>query len=160
MPAYFHWFFAEIHYHHPDHLERNLIMPVQLHAPYAASLLRLTLAVMWISHAFLKLLVFTMPGFQGFLASHGMPTFIAWPVVLLELAGGTLILLGFHGRVASLLLLPVLAGATAAHIGNGWVFSNPNGGWEYPLFLMAMSVVHVMLGDGAFAYARQKEGKS
>ncbi|TFV99485.1 DoxX family protein [Oxalobacteraceae bacterium OM1] len=120
-------------------------------APYAAALLRLSLGTMWITHALLKLMVFTLPGFQAFLAAHGMPTFIAWPTVLMELAGGTLILLGFHGRYASLVLLPILAGATLAHIGNGWVFSNPNGGWEYPVFLGAMSVVHFLLGDGAFA---------
>lgn len=120
-------------------------------APYAAALLRLSLGAMWISHALLKLLVFGIAGFEGFLASHGMPVAVAWPVVLLELGGGALILLGVHGRVASALLLPVLIGATAAHIGNGWVFSNANGGWEYPVFLMAMSVVHALLGDGAFA---------
>ncbi|HYD62725.1 MAG TPA: DoxX family protein [Noviherbaspirillum sp.] len=125
-------------------IDRNL-------SPYAATLLRISLGAMWISHALLKLLVFTVAGFEGFLASHGMPTFVAWPVVLLELAGGALILLGWHGRVVSLALLPILAGATAAHIGNGWVFSNANGGWEYPLFLIAMSVVHGLLGDGAFA---------
>jgi putative oxidoreductase len=45
----------------------------------------------------------------------------------------------------------VLAGATLAHIGNGWVFSAPNGGWEYPVFLIAASFIHVLLGDGAFA---------
>lgn len=123
----------------------------QRYAPYAATLLRLSLGAMWISHALLKLLVFTIAGFEGFLASHGMPAFLAWPVVLLELAGGALILAGWHGRIASLLLLPVMAGAMAAHIGNGWVFSSANGGWEYPLFLIAMSVVHGLLGDGAYA---------
>lgn len=120
-------------------------------AAYAAALLRLSLGSMWISHALLKLLVFSIPGFAAFLAAQGMPAFLAWPVVLLELAGGALILLGLHGRFASLLLLPVLIGATVAHAGNGWVFSNANGGWEYPLFLIAMSVVHGLLGDGAFA---------
>jgi len=125
-------------------------------SPYAATLLRASLGAMWISHALLKLLVFTIPGFEGFLASHGMPAFVAWPVVLMEIAGGTLILLGWHGRIASLLLLPILIGATAAHLGNGWVFSNANGGWEYPLFLIAMSVVHGMLGDGAFALSGDK----
>lgn len=120
-------------------------------APYAATLLRISLGAMWISHALLKLLVFTIAGFESFLASHGMPVFVAWPVVLMELAGGTLILLGLHGRLASLALLPVLAGAMAAHINNGWVFSNADGGWEYPLFLIAMSLVHALLGDGAFA---------
>jgi putative oxidoreductase len=120
-------------------------------APYAAVLLRLSLGAMWISHALLKLLVFTIAGFEGFLASHGMPTFIAAPVVALEIAGGVIILLGFHGRVASLLLIPILLGATLAHAGNGWVFTNANGGWEYPVFLIAMSIVHALLGDGIFA---------
>lgn len=124
-------------------------------APYAAALLRISLGAMWVSHALLKLLVFTVPGFEHFLASQGMPTFIAWPVVLLELAGGALIVLGIHGRFVSLLLLPVLAGATVAHLGNGWVFSNANGGWEYPLFLIATSIVHGLLGDGAYALKPQ-----
>lgn len=123
----------------------------QRYACYAAFLLRLSLSTMWISHALLKLLVFTMPGFQGFLASQGIPAFMAWPVVLLELAGGIFILLGLHGRIVSLALLPVLAGATLVHIENGWVFSAANGGWEYPVFLIAASFVHVLLGDGALA---------
>ncbi|MDB5822577.1 MAG: hypothetical protein JWR21_1281 [Herminiimonas sp.] len=123
----------------------------QRYAPYAALLLRVSLGTMWISHALLKLIVFTVPGFQAFLAAQGMPTYLAWPVVLIELTGGALILLGMNGRLASLALLPVLAGATFAHIANGWVFSAPNGGWEYPVFLIAASVIHAMLGDGAFA---------
>jgi putative oxidoreductase len=123
----------------------------QRYAPYAALLLRVSLGTMWASHALLKVLVFTIPGFQSFLASHGMPSFIAWPVVILEIAGGALILLGIYGRLASLALLPVLVGATLAHISNGWVFSAPNGGWEYPVFLIAASITHALLGDGAYA---------
>lgn len=126
--------------------------------PYAATLLRLSLGAMWISHALLKLLVFTVAGFERFLAGHGMPTFVAVPVIALELAGGAIILLGYHGRVASLLLMPILFGATLAHVANGWVFSNANGGWEYPVFLIAMSVVHVLLGDGAFALGPRRAG--
>lgn len=117
----------------------------------AALLLRLSLGTMWITHALLKVFVFTIPGFQGFLASHGMPPALALPIVVLELVGGALIVLGLHGRLVSLLLLPILAGATVAHAANGWVFSNPQGGWEYPVFLIAMSIVHGLLGDGAFA---------
>lgn len=120
-------------------------------APYAATLLRVSLGSMWLSHGLLKVIVFTIPGFAGFLAAQGMPTFLAWPVVLAELIGGAMILSGYHGRIVSLVLLPVMAGATLVHIGNGWVFSNANGGWEYPVFLMAMSVVHALLGDGAYA---------
>jgi putative oxidoreductase len=37
------------------------------------------------------------------------------------------------------------------HAGNGWMFGAPNGGWEYPLYLLVLSVVQAMLGDGAYA---------
>jgi putative oxidoreductase len=114
----------------------------------AAALLRLALGSMWLSHAWLKFGVFTMAGFTGFLAQQGLPTALAWPVVLAEAAGGVLILLGVGGRWVSMALLPILAGATLVHAGNGWVFSAPNGGWEYPVFLAAMSLVHALLGDG------------
>lgn len=116
----------------------------------AAAVLRLALATMWLSHAWLKYGVFTMAGFGGFLAQQGLPTALAWPVLLAEVGGGLLILLGIGGRWVSLALLPILAGATLVHAGNGWVFSAPNGGWEYPVFLMSMSLVHALLGDGRF----------
>ena len=72
--------------------------------------------------------------------------------MIAEIVGGTLILLGVHGRWASLALLPVLFGAIFIHAGNGWVFTNPNGGWEYPVFLAIASVVHFLLGDGEVAF--------
>ena len=55
-------------------------------APYGALALRVALGVMFIAHAYLKLAVFTMPGFAGFLGSVGLPTALAWPIVLAELA--------------------------------------------------------------------------
>jgi putative oxidoreductase len=47
----------------------------------------------------------------------------------------------------------VLLGATWSHAGNGWLFSAPKGGWEYPLFLTVATVVQALLGDGAYALA-------
>jgi putative oxidoreductase len=44
----------------------------------------------------------------------------------------------------------VLIGAATVHPGNGWVFSAPNGGWEYPLFLIVIAAAVALLGDGAF----------
>ncbi len=120
-------------------------------ASYGALLLRLSLGAMWISHALLKLIVFTVPGFAGFLQSLGLPGFLAGPVIAAELIGGVLILSGFYGRYVSILLIPVMLGAMSAHIGNGWVFSAPNGGWEYPLFLVVASLAHGLIGDGALA---------
>ena len=42
--------------------------------------------------------------------------------------------------------------ASEVHLGNGWVFSAPNGGWEYPAFLAMASLVQALLGDGAYAW--------
>ena len=120
-------------------------------APYGLFALRAALGVMFIAHAYLKVAVFTVPGFQGFLASLGLPTLLAWPIILAELVGGLAILAGFYGRLASLALLPVLLGALAVHAPNGWVFNAPNGGWEYPAFLAVAALAHVLAGEGAFA---------
>jgi len=120
-------------------------------APYAALLLRLILGAAWLSHAFLKLAAFSMPSLGAFLNAGGMPTPMAWPVALLELVGGVLIVLGIHGRIASLALLPLLALALVAHAGNGWAAAVPGGGWLYPAVLMMGTLLHVKLGDGVAA---------
>ena len=116
-----------------------------------ATLLRLTLGAMWVSHASFKITAFGIAGFAGWLDSLGLPGFMAAPVIALELIGGVLILAGLQGRLVSLLLLPVLAVATWVHAPNGLIFSNANGGWEYPVFLMIASLVHALIGDGYFA---------
>jgi putative oxidoreductase len=120
-------------------------------APYGALLVRASLGLMWIAHALLKWFVFTIPGFAGWLAQQGLPPFMAWPVFLAELLGGLAILLGLHGRWVSLALTPLMLVAMWTHVPNGWVHTSAGGGWEYPLFLAAMSVAHFLLGDGAFA---------
>ncbi|MGV3570368.1 MAG: DoxX family protein [Ramlibacter sp.] len=121
---------------------------------HGPTLLRLALGTMWITHALLKVLVFTLPGTARFFDSVGLPGVLAYPVVAAELAGGIAIVLGFYGRQVSLLLAPILAVAAWVHLPNGWVFSNPNGGWEYPVFLLVASVAHWLLGDGAWAARR------
>ncbi len=116
-----------------------------------AMCLRLALGVMWIAHAFLKWFVFTIPGFAGWLESQGIPSLVAWPVFLLELTGGIMILTGFYGRYASAVLVPVLLVAAWTHVSNGWLHTSEGGGWEYPVFLVFASIAHVFIGDGRFA---------
>ncbi|MBB3770710.1 putative oxidoreductase [Angulomicrobium tetraedrale] len=120
-------------------------------APYGVFLLRVALGGMWVSHALLKYVVFTIPGFAGYLGSLGFSPALAWPVFLMELTGGILILLGVYARHVALLLIPVMVAASSAHIGNGWVFSAAGGGWEYPAFLVVTSFALWLIGDGAFA---------
>jgi putative oxidoreductase len=121
----------------------------------ALLLLRVALAAMWLAHSLLlKVFVFTLPGFAAWLTAHHLPAALALPIVVVEIAGGVAILLGWRGARVSLLLTPILLGATWLHLRNGWVFFSPDGGWEYPLFLVAMSIVHGLLGDGALALKR------
>ncbi len=123
-------------------------------APYAALTLRIALGVMLIAHALLKLLVFTLPGTAQFFQSLGLPAVLAYLTFAAELVGGTLLLLGLGTRWVAALIIPVLLGATWAHAGNGWLFTAPNGGWEYPAFLTVAALVQALLGDGAFALSR------
>jgi putative oxidoreductase len=120
-------------------------------APYGALTLRIALGVMFIAHAYLKLAVFTVAGFAGFLGQVGLPAFLAWPIILAEIVGGLAIIVGFYGRYVSLLLQPILLGALVIHAPNGWVFNAPNGGWEYPAFLALTALAHTLIGDGALA---------
>lgn len=117
----------------------------------AALVLRLGLGVMLIAHGLLKVLVFTMPGTMKFFVSTGFAGWMAYPVVALEIGGGLLLLLGIASRWVALAQIPILLGALYVHSGNGWMFSNTNGGWEYPAFLTLAVVVMALLGSGRYA---------
>lgn len=115
------------------------------------TLLRITLGAMFLAHGLLKLLVFTLPGTAGFFESVGFPGFMAYVVTPAEVLGGIALLAGFRTRIVAAALIPVLVGATAVHAGNGWTFSAPNGGWEYPAYLVVLAIAQVLLGSGALA---------
>lgn len=122
-------------------------------APYAALLLRLSLGILLVAHGLvLKVFTFTVPGTVGYFESIGYPGFLAYLVILGEIGGGIALILGFWTRTVSLLLVPILIGATLQHAGNGWLFSAPNGGWEFPAFWTVTLLVQALLGDGAYAW--------
>jgi putative oxidoreductase len=128
-------------------------------APYAALALRVSLGAMFIAHSvWLKLFVFTLPGTAQFFGSIGLPPALAYVVFAMEALGGIALILGVATRAVALALIPVLLGATWAHAGNGWLFTNPNGGWEYPLFLTLATAVQALFGDGAFALRFERPG--
>lgn len=118
---------------------------------YAALLLRVSLGVMFVAHGLLKVLVYTLPGTVQFFEQVGLPGPLAYVVTVAEIAGGALLIAGIATRWVSLALAPVLLGALAVHSGAGWVFSNPNGGWEYPAFLTAAVLAQALLGPGALS---------
>ncbi|MBS1216831.1 MAG: conserved rane protein of unknown function [Proteobacteria bacterium] len=120
-------------------------------APYAAFVLRVALGLMFIAHALLKYYVFTLPGTAQFFQSLGLPGVLGYVTFFAELVGGGLILAGVGTRWVAAALVPVLLGATWAHLGNGWLFSAKGGGWEYPAFMTLTALAQALLGDGAYA---------
>ena len=120
-------------------------------APYAAFTLRIALGAMFIAHALLKVFVFTLPGTVQFFESIGLPGMLAYVTIGAELVGGVMLILGIGTPWVAALLIPVLLGATWAHASNGWLFTAPNGGWEYPAFLTIAALAQALLGSGAFS---------
>jgi len=124
-------------------------MTTQPTSPYAALVLRLGLGIMFIAHALLKLLVFTPEGTVGFFSSLGIPGWLAYPTIAIELIGGVMLILGTKTKYISLALIPVLIGTIVlVHGANGWMFANEGGGWEYPLFLIIALIAQSLMGSG------------
>jgi putative oxidoreductase len=114
-------------------------------APYAASCC-LALGVMFVAHALLKIL--SSPCRNRTVFQSGLPA--CSPRRSRPNSSAACCSLGVGTRWAALRWF-FLLGATWAHIGNGWTFSAPNGGWEYPVFLTAAAFAQFLLGDGAYA---------
>lgn len=118
---------------------------------YATTILRVALGVMALAHGLLKLLVFTPAGTADFFASLGLPAFLAYATIGVEVIGGLALIAGVFTRHVSLAMIPILLGAVAVHFNSGWMFSNAGGGWEFPAFWAVALAVQAMLGDGALA---------
>lgn len=120
-----------------------------------AALLRISLGVMFVAHSVvLKLFTYGLAGTAGYFESIGLPGALAYGVFAAEAVGGVLLIANVATGWVSLALVPILGGALWAHSGNGWVFSNANGGWEYPLFLIVVSVVVALQAFAARAGSR------
>lgn len=121
-------------------------------APWAALILRVTLGTLFLAHGLLKLLVFKPAGTYGYFKSLGLPGELAYLTMAAELVGGTALVVGFMPRYVAIVLIPLILGTiVTVHGKNGWMFSNKDGGWEFPAFWALALFVQFLLGDGAWA---------
>ena len=129
-------------------------------APYGALLLRVSMGILFILHGvYLKAFVFGMTGAGKFFATLGLPEWFAWLVMLYETIGGLALIFGIYARWVALFLgVHLLFVAFIAHAGNGWLFSNKGGGYEFPLFWAIACFTLTLLGDGA--HALKSDGRS
>jgi putative oxidoreductase len=124
-------------------------------AAYGALVLRVALGVVFVAHAMVKAVGLTFPVAAMFFAEHGFPGWSVYPVFVVELLGGGLLVLGVATRAVSVLPLAVLVGAFRVHVPNGWYFAAPHGGWEYLAVLAAGLVGVILLGPGAWRLGRR-----
>lgn len=120
--------------------------------PYAALLLRVTLGLGFLAHGLLlKVMTFGLSGTMGFFGSIGYPPVLGAVVAFAEVAAGLALIAGVWVRAVSLLSVPILLGATLQHLPNGWLFTAPGGGWEFPAMWTVLLLVQAGLGAGAHA---------
>lgn len=128
-------------------------------APYAALVLRVTLGVLFLLHAGVKIFVFTPAGTVQFFGSLGLPAAFAYLVMTAEVLGGVALILGIWTRVVAVLLTPILIGAIVlVHGANG--FDSGKGGWEFVGFWAVMQIVLALVGDGAYALVPTPAGSA
>ncbi|MCE4373278.1 DoxX family protein [Xanthomonas hortorum] len=121
-------------------------------AAYGTALLRISLGALFLVHGLTKLLVFTPAGTAAYFQSLGLPGALGYLTIALELGLGLSLLLGIYARCVALLGVPLLLGTiVSVHGANGFGFSNPGGGWEYPALWAVLLIVQSLLGDGALA---------
>lgn len=121
----------------------------------AALILRITLGVLFLAHAWLKIAVFTPAGTAQFFQSIGLPGFMAYVTIAVEVLGAIALIIGFRVRLVSLILIPLMLGTIIfSHGANGFFFTNEGGGWEYPAFWAIALLVQALLGAGNAAVTR------
>jgi putative oxidoreductase len=120
-------------------------------APYSYALIRFIAGAILVFHGYSKLFV---TGVQG-LADHvvavlGLPMPLAWAyfIGILECFGGAALAIGFLTRPIALMLTIELGVITYWHSGNGYAFSSPRGGYEYPLVLLVVYFAIFFRGAG------------
>src|SRR5258708_33751781 len=90
---------------------------------YAALLLRVSVAVMFYAHAWLKIKVLTPAGTAKNFESLGVPGLLAYLTMAAGIGGGTLLLLAFEARWRTVLAVPLIARTIVCVIcETGWPF--------------------------------------
>ncbi len=127
------------------------------------TILRLVLGVVFFAHGAQKMLGwfggYGFHGTMGFFGHMGMPAPVAFLVICTEFFGGLGLIVGLLTRIAALGIGGEMIGAILmVHLQNGffmnWMGTQKGEGFEYHLLVIAMAVVLVLRGAGAFSLDR------
>lgn len=120
-------------------------------SPYALALLRIFTALSFISHGTQKIFGFPVPPSWGMPGAFSLP----WIAGVLEIVGGTLILVGFMTRPAAFVLSGLMAFAYWMQHGSKGFYPLLNGGEAAMLFSFIFLYI-ATVGPGAFALDSRK----
>lgn len=119
-------------------------------------LLRLTLGILILLHGVGKI-TGGVDGIRGMVEGVGLPGILAYGVLLGEVLGPLLLIIGWHGRVgAGLIAVNMLFAFGLAHRNELWQL-NQQGAWQLELqgmFLFA-ALALVLMGPGRFSINRR-----
>jgi putative oxidoreductase len=113
---------------------------------YGLFILRLVVGIIFSVHGYQKLT--GIQGTTGFFSQVGIPLagFFSYVVGLVELLGGIALILGILVKLASYLLaIDMVAAIIYVHLPNGLT---GQGGYEFPLLLLASIITLILLGKG------------
>ncbi len=114
-------------------------------------ILRLTLGGLMLFHGIAKLI--NGIGFiEGELASHGLPTILAYGVYIGEILAPLMVMLGYQTRIGALLIIFNMLVAIALVHGHQLLALGSNGGWALELqgFFLFTAVAVIFLGPGRY----------
>ena len=105
--------------------------------------MRASIGVIFIVHGFGK---FGNPGFGGWISSMGIPAEMQIPIALAEFIPGILLIIGILTRISGALLSIVMLGAI--FLVKGASNLTGDGGYEFDLILLSVSLVIIVSGPG------------
>lgn len=118
-------------------------------------ILRLTVAGLMLPHGVTKLLdPSRLTGIGNTLAAQGLPTVLAYGVLIGEVLAPLMVLIGWRSRVGALLMVAnMLVAIFLAHLGELAAFKS-SGGWALELqgFFLFGALALVFLGSGRMAW--------
>jgi putative oxidoreductase len=118
-------------------------------APWGAFLLRLVLVVYWIVHWGFKVVYKGMPATEQFFIKNGLPAFLAWFDITMEVGIAACLVVGIFLWPVALLSTPIMLASIIIYSGNGFYF--PSGGIELPLMWLLLQYVQALIGPGRFS---------
>ena len=118
--------------------------------PKALLLLRISISLVFFTHAMMRVLNGSLDRFGSFLNLKGLlfGTALVWMITAFELIGGILLALGKYTQLVCLgFLVILLMGIILIHFSQGWfVGEHGTGGMEYS-FILIMALITVMSGE-------------